>query len=59
MYCLTAREENVTIGYNLIILSHFEFLECVSIANSLQNELCETDVLISTDVGFAAKNEEC
>jgi len=49
----------VTIEYNLIILNHFEFLEGVSIANSLQNELCETEVLIATDVGFAAENEEC
>jgi hypothetical protein len=49
----------VIIGYTLIILSHFEFLESVSIANSLQNELCETENLIPPDVGFAAENEEC
>ena len=43
---LTAREETVIIGYTLIILSHFEFLESFSIVNSLQKELCETESLI-------------
>lgn len=46
------------IRYTLIILSHFEFLESVSIANSLQNESCETEILIPTDVGFTAENDE-
>jgi len=48
----------VTRRYNLIILSRLEFLDCVSIANSLQNELRETEVLIPTNVRFAAGNED-
>jgi len=48
----------VIIGYILIILSHFEVLESVSIANSLQNERCETGSLIPTDVRFTAENDE-
>lgn len=46
------------IGYTLIILSHFEFLERVSIANYFKNERRETESLIPTDVGFTAENEE-
>ena len=49
----------MALAYTLIILSHFKFLESVSIATALQNKFCEIESFITSEVGFVAENEEC